>query len=438
MPTNNNDRPNTAQGNGKIKPKKKKVVAPTVTPGAAYDWGDGKGRAHSISVAQHKKNVDAKALQPYDIGGGYDPAQVRTTVNSAADLEYGRPIQTQQTQIDNSQTRSDVDIPGWYQTYIDAIGKARAQTADIYAKAAGSSGATPAAATGDQVGDLAAANRTAMQNSFQGLVKSQGANTEAGYVNQGVNAQLLKTGSLTDEARNRQTLMDQLGQLQQEKGEYANTALQKMREGAQSHDADMAAAHAAEVAATGKIDFDNNGIADSVDAANARYGAQATAADNKITKWGFTVGEWRDMKPEERTAEMKRQEKPKSKTPNTKDYYGHSWAQWQKMGPGARRKAMKLAADATRAPSSGDGPTRVQADSAKSQFRFALDWYRQHPGGTVNAMTATGTELSTPVDYEVARIMDHWAKNKGKITADEYNTLRSRGVPEAWLVGHVG
>lgn len=423
-----NSQPNVASGRGNIKPKAKTKrptgvlpPAPGSVPKGRFDWGDGRGAKHTISLKDHKAHVEQKALLPYDIGGGYDPKQVRTTVNSAMDLEYGQPIQTQQTQIDASQRNIDVNIPAWYQQYINAVTNARNATQQTYAAAAAAAGGAAPVATGDATVDAAAQVRAAGQNAFSGMIGAQGANNTANYDNMGANAALMRIGSLQDEGRNKQTLVSGLGQLQKERGEYGNTYLQKMREGAMTYDTDMAASNAAVIASGNKLAQDQTQF-------NATQDANQTKFDNTVTKWGYTNAEWRALNPDDRAAIQKSQQAPKNKAENTKDYYGHSWKEWQKMGPTQRRSAVKLWTKATTKDKGAGGISPGVASTNLETWRNALDYIRRNSDKSKNDYP-DARELIDQAGvgkFTIAEIASYHGSHDGKITSKMAKELKDR------------
>lgn len=434
MATYDPDRPNVATGSGSVPTKKTKkktkvnAPAPGQVPVTGYDWGDGKGARHTITLKAHQANVKAKQLAPYDIGAGYDPETVRNTVNGAADLEYGQPIATAQGQIADSQRNIDVNIPGWYQQYITAVGNARAATAAEYAKAGAATAPGQVAPTGDPTVDQAAQVRAGMQGSFQGLINAQGANNTASYDAQGANAALMRVGSLQDETRNKQTLTSGLGQLQKEKGEYGNQYLQKMRESAQQTAVDQEANRVAAAASGQKLDFDNNGIADTVDAAKASQAAAATKADNQVTKWGYTTKEWRNLSEAQRNSIIKAQNPPKSsKEENTKDYFGHTYDEWKKMTYSQRRTAIKNNAQ-DKSTSKAGGVSTAASTANTDTWKNALDYIRTNS----DKKTGDYPDARELVDragigkFTIAEIAAYYGSHGGKVTAAQAKTLKDK------------
>ena len=107
-----NNQPNVATGDGRVPTKKSKTKKPAKTgrpkPSAGgspakggYDWGDGKGKIHSIPLTEHKRNVEARGyglqLELYALAAarilGVDEVDATlffTASGMAVDRRFGR------------------------------------------------------------------------------------------------------------------------------------------------------------------------------------------------------------------------------------------------------------------------------------------------------------------------------------------------------------
>jgi hypothetical protein len=121
------DQPNVATGDGRVPTKKSKKSKPAKTsrprPSSGgspakggYDWGDGKGKIHSIPLTEHKRNVEARGYgidlkaplsQPLNNQQAYGMAQ------QSADRVY-------QPQIDQV-SQMQASVPGWYANYMAQV-----------------------------------------------------------------------------------------------------------------------------------------------------------------------------------------------------------------------------------------------------------------------------------------------------------------------------
>lgn len=112
------DRPNVATGRGSVKPKKGKDKR---KPKGRYDWGDGKGRVHSIPLSEHEQNVKARGYGinlDDPLSNPLTNRQAFGIAEAGADRVYGPQIQAQET-LNRS-------IPGWYENYVNTVGTQRA------------------------------------------------------------------------------------------------------------------------------------------------------------------------------------------------------------------------------------------------------------------------------------------------------------------------
>jgi hypothetical protein len=103
---------------GTHKPKPKPKAKPKAAAGKGkgkYNWGDGLGGVHSIPLATHKQNVQAKAA----LGGNLDLTAPPTGVqavqeaNAAADLQYGPQVQ--------AATQLQSNVEPWFRDYLARV-----------------------------------------------------------------------------------------------------------------------------------------------------------------------------------------------------------------------------------------------------------------------------------------------------------------------------
>jgi hypothetical protein len=165
-----------------------------------YDWGDGKGRKHSISLKQHRKNVRARQNDPARFTAPRGALDVQRDADASANLRYGgaeRALTTQSQQVPAWFDMHRAQVAGiaqgvqqGYQKAVQEVGAQQQQTAQSDTNARNSLASTmqqDAASRGGSIDpslfaqDVNAANvRNTNQAAFANLLSSQGAAT-GGY-----------------------------------------------------------------------------------------------------------------------------------------------------------------------------------------------------------------------------------------------------------------
>lgn len=395
-------------------PKTKSDPAPVLSGRQhGYDWGDGKGATHTITLKDHKGNVKLKALQPYNLGSNSQygsPGDVKKSVSAAEDEKYGQPIITQQGAITDSQKRQNVDIPGWYDQYRQALAAARAATSTEYTGVANASAAASQplgpSATDAQKAD---AVRAGNQNGFADMLRGQGAAQATNYDNLGANSSLAQIGSTQAEAANRQKLTLDLGQLQKEKGDYGNTVLNDYRGKQMTYDTSMAAAQAAAAASGATLD-ENKREFDAKDATNNR---RITSSDNqeaaKLTA---------SLKIADAKAKTGKPKTAADKLNAAKLAYFKKHGYFPATGP-------PTSASTTVSPAA--------ARAAGNAWNGAIDFIRHNP--ETNDTNSIQNDAHAP--YDIASAAHYWATHSGKITSVMAERLEALGIPATAFEGHI-
>lgn len=125
------DRPNVATGEGRITPKGKKGKKGKTAskPKGRYDWGDGKGKVHSISLGEHRRNVTAQ--RNYGLGPN-TPLDAPLTADQAWGIAQAQAGQVYDPQIQEVK-QAQINTPAWYQNYINTVGASQT-AANAYAQ----------------------------------------------------------------------------------------------------------------------------------------------------------------------------------------------------------------------------------------------------------------------------------------------------------------
>jgi hypothetical protein len=288
---------------------------------ANYRWGDGKGKVHSISLGQHKKNVrssrKAKGRQK-DLDAAVAPrgmSDILRDANSDASLRYGgqeRALGLQQAQVPAwfAAYRGQVagiqqGVNAGYQKAVDETRAAAtaqqtqagtdAQTAqDAAQKDAASRGATVDSSVTQNA--VAGANVNAgAQNDLAGLLAAQQTATGGYYGGLRAAGAAAELGASQRIAADRTALAGDRGLYQSQYVSDARDKEHTKRLELKAYGLDVAKAQA-DVA---------DDVADNREAARKRR-ADARAKGKEVNKFGYTAKEWSSFSPAKRQSIQKK------------------------------------------------------------------------------------------------------------------------------------
>lgn len=212
--------PNMEQGDYTVKlPKKTKNGNAGAGRPKLYDWGDGKGRVHSRAKRDRSGNRPAASSSPLDYSAPLSEQTLSKLINQGADLRYN-PEQRGINQQLQASAQRQTDIGGWYQTYLQRLGDARASSTAAYQAASQPLVQTQVAPGASPEAAAAAANQQNLANAFTKMQETQGKNTADVYNQMHADSGLSEMGWKMDEGRKQDTLRQALTDLMADKGTY--------------------------------------------------------------------------------------------------------------------------------------------------------------------------------------------------------------------------
>jgi hypothetical protein len=123
-------------------------------PTKLYRWGDGRGRVHTIPLAQHQKNV--RLARPVVPGSSMTTGQLNRASRAAGRTAYGPAEAANRRDVANARTFSrDVGGPGgFYDQYLAQLRQHTANVNQIAGQASAAVGQLPGQVTGLAQADL--------------------------------------------------------------------------------------------------------------------------------------------------------------------------------------------------------------------------------------------------------------------------------------------
>jgi hypothetical protein len=297
------DRSNVASGRGNTKPKKKASGGKpkSAAPKGGYDWGDGKGRVHSIPKAQHQRNVTAQ--RNYGLGPD-TPLDAPLTAQQAWGMAQASAGQVYDPQIQQAR-QMQTNAPVWYQNYINES-KAAQAAAQTYAQPivdTAKTAVTNAGATAPGL-DPSSPQYAKEQQAAQGrqAITQLGANTlEA--IPAALNAYLAGQQSIA--ARELPQVQagygQQIGQLQGQRAGAVNEAYGQIRQGEQN--ASLARSTLGLNTAKAEADAAYDAASLGQKASENRRDRRDKAAE--VNQYGVPNSDWRKMSTAERQKVIK-------------------------------------------------------------------------------------------------------------------------------------
>lgn len=367
-----------------------------------YDWGDGKGKVHSIALKQHKDNIvikrekreDAKRNRanntPVFPGGITTMEEFRNQRKAAVAQEFG----SQDAEIQSASNQ----VPAWYEDYLKKLSGLQTQTTEQFQGLQAQAGSlAEKAADATPEGQKAAESRNQIVKAIQGaLIQQQGAaftrNQEMVGVATGQrNARLSEIGQAKSELAKKKGAFASTWTGEHRQTEFEN-ALAAKQFGIKLTDsktkAAKAAADAKKAANPGKTTYDQEfakqaakygfsrhdwallgptGRARKIAEAQARSGAQPKSikriekeeATKIATRNGYTLDEWRALTPKRRSEIIHGKSKPGSDPKDKGTEFAWVTPNKQAEQGGKASKAGKAAAALKK-----KGKTRQQAAQA--------------------------------------------------------------------------
>ena len=288
----------------------------------------------------------------------------------------------------------------------------------------------PTPVAGDEA-SMAAANRAALSNSFQGLMASQAQSQNNYYGTQQDNAKLMEVGSHQDQARETAALEAELQQLLGEKGDFATTYRGDLISRERDYALAMRHQNNEDLALTGELQGD---------AAKARQAKRKENQDFKL-EYGISRKNALDgISPAEakKIRRYQRGIKPPGKETGPKygnkvNSYGYSNRDWAAMTPAERRAIMKEQANFGDNPKDGKGDgkdkygnTKTQRRSHNNAFEKALLAAEQYGAWDDTLLPYLTQEAG--VDTDIAKAVDFMSQNKGYLSKPYRKRLRKLGV----------
>lgn len=336
---------------------------------------------------------------------------LKSAVDAAVNLKYRPAEREYNTQLTDS-AQQDTNIDAWYQNYLNTLQGVQGQSADFYKSMAGADVPVPTAVPGDEA-SMAAANRAALANSMNSVIKGQGANMNALYGGQMADSQLAKVGWHQDEEKQRKDTRTKLGDLLLEKGDYANTYRQDLldkQHQQQLEDSAFGLDKQKALTAAGYDPFTGEKIPD--------------PKNSEVNKYGYSNKRWKSMPQAQRTKIIKNFTKSSSGN-KPGDHYGYTDKQWAKMSHGQKVNAKAQWDKAGKKNTSG-GLTAAATRTNRNAWSSALQYLRDNG---VNAQTTVGEiQSNAKVPFDIAQAALYWGNHGAKLSSTLIKALRKLGI----------
>lgn len=371
-----------------------------------YRWGDGKGKVHSISKGQHRKNVRAQRRAKLN-----DPARftqprgaldVQRDADVSANLRYGgseRALATQARQV-----------PAWFQSYRDQVAGLQTGIKTGYDQAIKDVGTRQASInTADDT------SRAALLAAAQKDAASRGATVDPSLFTNDVNAQNVRGQNAADFAG-----------LLSSQGQATNTYLGGLQ----------VAGSAAELGQKTRVSDEQKGVATDKGLYKSQYVSEARGDERKnlLEAKAFGLDTYKaHQAPKDEAAQrkatsrnQKRQIKATAKqNASTVNKYGYSNKEWQSFTPAKRQAIMKkLGPKGTGATPKSPVKKTAKTTDTKAKIRTGVQLVRSRSNGTPgywNESYKTLVEVDH-VDPVVARAIIQGAR-MGKVGAKTRKAL---------------
>lgn len=394
--------------------------------------GHSKPKPHAPKPKTPNTGLTPSGL-PVDPSMPLTPQGIAALSNAAARLRYGSQIRESKQGIADS-TQRQTNISGFYQTYLNRLGAARAASAAAYADAGQPIVNGAQAASGTPEAQAALSNQQNLSGAFAKMIQGQGVNNTTRYDDMQSNASLAEVGHHLEEDRNKvklqQALAGLLGDRDAFRTDYRGQLIDKERQ----YGLDLRHQGAEETAV---------GVNADVDMAKIQAGKQTAKQklNQTVNQWGYTHKEWVKMAPAKRQQIITQQKKAAQAPPKPGDHYGYTDKEWAAMNHAQKLQAAKQFHKATTNGKGKNGVSFEQGRTHSNQFQQALqaarDFGPTDPGLLPYLIAPQGSK-GAGVPSDLAKIVDYWAKHKAHITPEMYAYLTKKlGVDKGLLKGHV-